>query len=81
MSVSSYRDLLIWQKSMVLVRQVYQGTSTYPKDELYALTNQIRRAAVSIPSNIAEGHAGPRRRSSCITSRSRWAHWRSSKRS
>ena len=57
MTVSYYSDLQVWQKSMVLVKQVYQDTSPYPKDELYALTNQIRRAAVSIPSNIAEGHA------------------------
>jgi four helix bundle protein len=57
MTVSSYSDLQVWQKAMVLVKQVYQDSSRFPKDELYALTNQIRRAAVSIPSNIAEGHA------------------------
>ena len=57
MSISSYRDLQVWQKSMVLVKEVYQSTARFPKEELYALTNQIRRAAVSIPSNIAEGHA------------------------
>ena len=55
--VSSYSDLQVWQRSMAFVKQVYEATKTFPKDELYALTNQLRRAAVSIPSNIAEGHA------------------------
>ena len=55
--VSSYNDLQVWQRSMAFVKQVYEATKTFPKDELYALTNQLRRAAVSIPSNIAEGHA------------------------
>ena len=52
---NSYRDLLIWQKSMVLTKLVYQITYSFPKDEVYGLTSQIRRCAVSIPSNIAEG--------------------------
>lgn len=55
--VSSYSDLQVWQKSMALVKQIYEVTKAFSKEELYALTNQIRRAAVSIPSNIAEGHA------------------------
>jgi four helix bundle protein len=55
--VSGYSDLLVWQKSMTLVKQTYEVTKGFPKDELYSLTNQVRRAAVSIPSNIAEGHA------------------------
>lgn len=55
--VRSYRDLVVWQKSMDLVVAVYQLTRQFPKEELYALTNQIRRAAVSIPSNVAEGQA------------------------
>ena len=53
--VRSYSDLIVWQKSMDLVKQVYNLTKQFPKDELYGLTNQIRRAVVSVPSNIAEG--------------------------
>ncbi len=53
--ISSYKELTVWQKSMKLVRLVYETTRQMPKDELYGLTNQMRRAAVSIPSNIAEG--------------------------
>ncbi len=53
----SYRDLIAWQKGMALVRVIYQTTETFPREELYALTNQLRRAAVSVPSNIAEGQA------------------------
>jgi len=51
-----YRDLLVWQKSMELARAVYRETEALPKPELYGLKAQMRRAAVSIPSNIAEGH-------------------------
>ena len=54
-SVSSYRDLTVWQKSMYLVTCVYQATKQLPKEEQYALTSQMRRASISIPSNIAEG--------------------------
>lgn len=50
-----YKDLIVWQKAMVLVTQVYRVTRTFPRDERYGLTSQVRRAAVSIPSNIAEG--------------------------
>jgi four helix bundle protein len=50
-----YRDLIAWQKAMDLVLEVYRATKAFPSDELYGLTNQIRRASVSIPSNIAEG--------------------------
>jgi four helix bundle protein len=52
----SYRDLIVWQKSMKLVTQIYLLTKELPKEELYGLTAQIRRSAVSIPSNIAEGY-------------------------
>ncbi|MBN2721567.1 MAG: four helix bundle protein [Campylobacterales bacterium] len=55
MKGNSYRDLLVWQKSMELTKQVYMITKDFPKDEIYGLTSQIRRCAVSIPSNIAEG--------------------------
>lgn len=57
MTVKSYRDLIVWQKAMDLVQMVYQVTKQFPKDELYGLTNQVRRAAVSVPSNVAEGQA------------------------
>ncbi len=50
-----YRDLETWQRAMELVKAVYIATRHFPKDELYGLTSQLRRAAVSIPSNIAEG--------------------------
>ena len=54
--MNSYRDLRVWQAGMNLVEQVYKCTQSFPSHELYGLTNQMRRAAVSIPSNIAEGH-------------------------
>jgi four helix bundle protein len=51
----SYKDLVVWQKSMDLVTAIYKATAGFPKGELFGLTSQLRRAAVSIPSNIAEG--------------------------
>jgi four helix bundle protein len=51
----SYKDLLVWQKAMDLVTAIYQSTAAFPTDERFGLTSQLRRAAVSIPSNIAEG--------------------------
>ena len=51
----SYKDLRVWQQAMDLAVEVYRATETFPKPELYGLTSQIRRAAVSVPSNIAEG--------------------------
>src|SRR6478609_7942827 len=53
--VRSYRDLTGWQKGMDMVELVYTATRGWPKEELYGLTNQVRRAAVSVPANIAEG--------------------------
>jgi four helix bundle protein len=53
----SYRDLIAWQKAMALVTDVYRVTRGFPGEERYGLTNQVRRAAVSVPSNIAEGQA------------------------
>ena len=53
--MTDYKDLIIWQKSRLLVRTVYILTRKLPKEELFGLTNQVRRAVVSIPSNIAEG--------------------------
>lgn len=55
-NINSCKDLLIWQKGIVLVVRVYQLVKTFPQEELYALTSQIKRAAVSIPSNISEGY-------------------------
>ena len=52
-----YKDLIAWQKAMDLVVEVYAVTENFPKREIYSLTDQLRRAAVSIPSNIAEGQA------------------------
>ncbi|WP_395060946.1 four helix bundle protein [Flavobacterium sp.] len=53
--VKSYKELLIWQKGIRIVIQVYKLTQSFPKDEIYALTSQLKRASVSVPSNIAEG--------------------------
>jgi four helix bundle protein len=52
-----YKDLIAWQKAMDLVAALYDATETFPKRETYSLTDQMRRAAISIPSNIAEGQA------------------------
>ncbi|KAB2684849.1 MULTISPECIES: four helix bundle protein [Brucella/Ochrobactrum group] len=56
MAINSYRDILVWQQAMELVTAIYQSTETWPKEEAYGLTSQVRRAAVSIPANIAEGY-------------------------
>jgi four helix bundle protein len=55
--VQSYRDLIVWKKSMALVLEVYRSSQTFPKVETYGLMAQLRRAAISVPSNIAEGQA------------------------
>ena len=55
--VQSYRDLIVWKKAMNLVLDVYRSTNAFPKTETYGLVSQLRRAAVSVPSNIAEGQA------------------------
>jgi len=57
MSIRSYRDLVVWRKSMALVTDIYRCTQAFPASELYGLVSQLRRAAVSVPSNIAEGQA------------------------
>ena len=51
----NYRDLIVWKKSIELVSKLYSSTRAFPKEEIYGLTSQIRRAGVSIPANIAEG--------------------------
>ncbi|MBN1795333.1 MAG: four helix bundle protein [Sedimentisphaerales bacterium] len=53
--IKSFRELKIWKVAMKLVKKIYQATKTFPKEELYGLSSQMRRAAVSIPSNVAEG--------------------------
>ena len=51
-----HRDLIAWQKAMMLVTDIYRASRAFPKDEVYGLTSQLRRSAVSVPSNLAEGH-------------------------
>jgi four helix bundle protein len=55
-AIKDYRDLIVWQKAMDLVETIYRTTGAFPREEIYGLTSQMRRAAVSIPSNIAEGN-------------------------
>jgi four helix bundle protein len=55
-TIESYRDLHVWQRAVDVTLAVYRITQEFPKEELFALTNQLRRAAVSVPSNIAEGY-------------------------
>lgn len=57
MQIKSFRDLRVWQPGIELVKNVYQLTSTFPRNEVYGLSSQMQRASVSFPSNIAEGHA------------------------
>ena len=57
MKTSDYKELIVWQKAMALCKDVYALTKAFPKEELFGITNQMRRCAVSIPSNIAEGQA------------------------
>jgi len=54
--IESYKQLIVWQKSILLVKEIYKVTEELPKSELYSLVSQMRRAAISIPSNIAEGY-------------------------
>ncbi len=56
-SSQNYRDLQVWQKGIVLAKEIYLLTDKFPKQETYGLASQIQRAAVSVPSNIAEGQA------------------------
>jgi four helix bundle protein len=54
--MKGHRDLVVWQKAMILVTEIYRATRDFPREEVYGLTSQLRRAAVSVPSNLAEGH-------------------------
>ena len=65
MAVQSYRELIAWQKSVDLVEEIYRITKCFPKEETYGLTSQMRRAAVSVPSNIAEGQGRSSRGEFC----------------
>ena len=56
MKIKTFRDLIIWQKSMALVTEIYRATKNFSNDETYGLTGQMRRCAIPIPSNIAEGY-------------------------
>lgn len=53
--IKSYKDLVAWQKAMQLVTDIYNITKSFPKEEIYGITNQLRRCSISIPSNLAEG--------------------------
>jgi len=55
--VRSYRDRIVWKKAIDLVAEIYRCTRSFPREETYGLVSQLRRAAVSVPSNVAEGHA------------------------
>jgi len=56
-AMKTHKDLIVWQKSINFVTRIYEETKSFPKEEIYGLVSQLRRAAVSIPSNIAEGAA------------------------
>lgn len=53
--INSYKDLIVWQKAIELVKEIFELTKVFPKEETYGIVSQMRRAAISIPSNIAEG--------------------------
>lgn len=70
----AFRDLIAWQKAMAFVTDVYRVTESFPQREIYGLTNQLRRAAVSVASNIAEGKGRLSKKNSCSFSRRRVVH-------
>ena len=72
--IKSYRDLLIWQKGMALAKQVYAMTRAFPGDERFGLTAQMRRAVLSVPSNIARVRRGTGEGNSSSSSLMRKAH-------
>jgi four helix bundle protein len=63
LSIQSYRDLTIWQDAITLAADLYKATASFPREELYGLTSQIRRSAASVAANIAEGHGREHTRS------------------
>ncbi len=74
--VRSYRDLVVWQKAMLLTEEAYRLAKVMPRSEEYRLTSQLLRAAVSVPANIAEGNARATRRISLVYREVRSANWR-----
>jgi four helix bundle protein len=56
LTIQSYRDLRVWQEAMALAEAVYRSTAQFPREEIFGLTQQMRRAAVSVPANVAEGY-------------------------
>ena len=78
MTLSSFRELRVWQMAMDLVEEIYRLTRTFPRHELYGLSGQMRRASVSVPSNIAEGYARQHRKefNTCQRLRRLWRNWR-----
>jgi len=64
-SIKTYKDLFVWQKSIELVLEIYRIADHFPKEEVYGITSQMKRSAVSIPSNIAEGKRRGTRRDFC----------------
>lgn len=77
--MSKYQTLEVWKTTMELVKETYLLTKKYPKDELYTLTSQTRRAAVSVPANIAEGRVGNIKRiqfSFFIFQEGRYMNWK-----
>lgn len=65
MEINSYKELIVWKKSMDLVELIYKLTDEFPKNEVFGLSSQLKRAAVSIPSNIAEGRRRGSRKEYC----------------
>ena len=65
MGSRSFKDLVVWQRSMELVKEIYKLTKGFPRAEEFALTSQLRRAVVSIPSNVAEGSKRGTQKTSC----------------
>jgi hypothetical protein len=79
MVVKSYKDLVVWQMSMEIVENTYRLTTDFPRNEEFGLKTQMRRAAVSIPSNIAEGQTRLHRENSSNFSTWQWTDWWSSR--
>jgi hypothetical protein len=76
--IHSYRDLLVWQKGMLLAKMAYKLTANFPTEERFGLISQMRRAAISVPSNIAEGQARQGKRelfSFFHMQRDPWQNW------
>jgi hypothetical protein len=84
MTTKSFRDLHVWSRGIELTEAIYRVTATFPKQEMYGLSSQLQRAAVSVPANIAEGTDEIRRGSTCTTCPTRWdrlPNWKHSSKS